>query len=116
MSSINHNNNHYEINITDPAIKKREQTINSAHVSNPRNLQFSNHFNFPYRIQFTKSTTTNDPFTKQQVNSNKLDASDDGKYFLYNGKVKNDMNYLRNSENLNDINQMKRRSAHLFNL
>jgi hypothetical protein len=115
MSSINHSNNNYEINITDAAGKKRE-TFNSAHVSNPRNLQFTNHFNFPYRIQFTKNTIVNDPFTKQQVSSNKLDALDDSKYFLYNSIVKNDLNYLRNSENLNDINQMKRRSAHLFNL
>jgi len=135
MSSLSHNNtsNQYEINITDAVNKKRDSTISAnqsvaataAHVSTGQRShthQFSNHFNFPYRIQFNKSANVSvvDPYSKQQMNttnSNKLDlASDDGKYFYYNTKMKNDMNYLRNSENLNDLNQMKRRSAHLFNM
>lgn len=114
MTSLN--NNYDQMNLNDQLVaNKKKEIINSTNHSNnysstnhhQRTNHFSHHFNFPYRIQFAK---TNSGENAKSSSS----AADDGKYFLYNNRIKTD--FIRNSENLSELNQMKRRSAHLFNL
>jgi len=106
MSSLN--NNFEQLNEQSKK-KDLNQTVN--YQSNQRINHFSHHFNFPYRIQFSKNIDYPNNSNSKLLNSS---GNEDGKYFLYNNKVKTD--FIRNSENLSELNQIKRRSAHLFNL
>ena len=117
MSSINNETTSSE------QVKRKDaqnQVSNNNHMSHQRNSHISQHFNYPYRIQFAKNPeqyTNQKQFKQQQQQQQQQhETSEDGKYFLYNNKLKNDLNLIRNSENLSEINQVKRRSAHLFNL